>query len=72
MPSVCWWSFRQDYRLERKLLSGESLFEAEADSSRRGISRAVVRYNDSDLAAVYDCEDDFDTPEFWSGSITWW
>ena len=65
-------SFRQDYRLERKLLNGETAFEAEADSPRRGISRVVVHPNNSDLAAVYDCEDDFDTPEFWSGSITWW
>lgn len=65
-------SFRRDYRLERKLLSGESLFEAEADSPRRGISQVVVHNSDSDLAAVYDCEDNFDTPEFWSGSITWW
>lgn len=65
-------SFRQDYRLERRLLSGESLFDAETDSppQRRGISRVVV--HGGDCAAVYDREDDFDTPEFWSGSITWW
>jgi penicillin-binding protein-related factor A (putative recombinase) len=48
--------------------------------SRRAISRVVVLHNDkiasfSDSSPTdnYDVPADFfDTPEFWSGSITWW
>jgi hypothetical protein len=96
--------FRQDYRMERKLLStltselsidpdtvdneDLSLLLASTNSPvsgrhRSGISRVVVLHNDKletfcnpeetsipDLKGVPD--DFFDTPEFWSGSITWW
>lgn len=122
--------FRQEYRLERKLLSslnaGEefsvdasgivdeedltSLILSTANKTpssirhRNGISRVVVLHNDrletfcSSSATKSSCssgsssllsspllpaaslsaddqtpqEDFFDTPEFWSGSITWW
>jgi hypothetical protein len=106
--------FRQEYRIERKLLgSSPSLCDEDESlgdlwevplpqSSRfgtRGISRVVVVHNDT-LATFSsptplvgnstDCDncavtaldssatngerasDFFDTPEFWSGSITWW
>lgn len=56
-----------------------SLFRSSC-SSRREISRVVVLHNDkvasfsnSSLTENFDVpEDFFDTPEFWSGSITWW
>jgi hypothetical protein len=48
--------------------------------SRRAISRVVVLHNDkiasfSESSYTDDSNvspDFFDTPEFWSGSITWW
>lgn len=96
--------FRQEYRMERKLLStltselsidpetveSEDLTELLASSCspptgrhRSGISRVVVLHNDkletfcnpeeTRVSSKKDVPADFfDTPEFWSGSITWW
>lgn len=79
--------FRQEYRLERKLLSSfdeedltadlSSLLEPRAATTARSISRVVVLHNDklatfSDSTSIDGQVDFFDTPEFWSGSITWW
>ena len=51
-----------------------------SSASRRAISRVVVLHNDKvasfSNSSISDNHDDpayfFDTPEFWSGSITWW
>jgi hypothetical protein len=99
--------FRQDYRLERKMLSSLNVDDAAAfldestDEStclrrhavvsgsqscrlssapmKRSISRVLILHNDkiesfSDSYCTNNaCASDFfDTPEFWSGSITWW
>jgi hypothetical protein len=107
--------FRQEYRIERKLLGSApslcdedesigDLWEVPLPSSSRfgtrGISRVVVVHNDTlatfssptslvgnsndecdNCASKIDspsaangerASDFFDTPEFWSGSITWW
>jgi hypothetical protein len=71
--------------MERKLLSSFDEDDLPADlSSRldeprsaRSISRVVVLHNDklatfSDDLIAGTKQDFFDTPEFWSGSITWW
>jgi hypothetical protein len=70
--------------MERKLLSTLDDEDLPADlvslmqepRSARFISRVVVLHNDkletfSDDATC-GTQDFFDTPEFWSGSITWW
>ena len=51
-----------------------------ANTSRRAISRVMVLHNDkiasfsnASFTDNFDVPADFfDTPEFWSGSITWW
>lgn len=109
--------FRQEYRLERKVLTSPDFDEvllmsddeasdcssirrpgtvcnsycnssdtdascpclSDTTSSRRSISRVVVLHNDK-IESFSDsfctnkmiAPDFFDTPEFWSGSITWW
>ena len=66
-----------------KTSSSSSLFRPSSSStSRREISRVVVLHNDKVASFSnpsftenyrYNVpEDFFDTPEFWSGSITWW
>ena len=63
--------------------TSSSLFRPSSSStSRREISRVVVLHNDKVASFSnpsftenyrYNVpEDFFDTPEFWSGSITWW
>lgn len=74
--------FREEYRLERKILSNlspeisadQDLSEWLASSSPRSrsssISRVVILHNDR--VETFHDDMSFDTPEFWSGSITWW
>jgi hypothetical protein len=112
---LCSFRFRQEYRIERKLLGSAPSLGDEDESlgdlwevplpsqslrfGTRGISRVVVVHNDtlatfssptplvgngsadgencvstSDSSAANKerASDFFDTPEFWSGSITWW
>lgn len=80
--------FRQEYRVERKLVNELSVdpetFPIDPDdltalalsqSSRHKISRVVVLHNDK-LETFFDkdpCQSDFfDNDSFWSGSITWY
>lgn len=59
--------------MERKLLNS---FEEENENilhqprSSHQISRVVVLHEDQ--IDVITGNDFFDTPQFWSGSITWW
>lgn len=50
-----------------------------ASASNRSISRVLILHNDKIASFSDSCcidnacaTDFFDTPEFWSGSITWW
>jgi hypothetical protein len=40
--------------------------------SSHDISRVVILHQDNHTMEVVTRNDDFDTPEFWSGSLTWW
>lgn len=74
--------FREEYRLERKILSNlspeisvdqdlsEWLASASHPSRSSSISRVVILHNDK--VETFHDDMSFDTPEFWSGSITWW
>ena len=64
---------------DEQQLKASSLFQS-SSNLRREISRVVVLHNDKVASFSNACvtdnydvpEDFFDTPEFWSGSITWW
>ena len=61
--------FRQEYRMERKLLN-DDLSILEQPRVSYSVSRVVVLTNNQ--LETYNVSDSFDTNEFWSGSITWW
>lgn len=59
--------------MERKLLSSFDSYEELDQPRSHNISRVVVLHNDKlETFSEKDQEVFFDTPEFWSGSITWW